>query len=116
MVKAGFPYSALVRFQKATALSWNTIADLIQIPIRTMARRQTQGRLRPDESDRLLRASTLFEKAVELFEGDAKAATRWLQAPQRAFGGQIPLDLASTEIGTRQVEHLIGRLEHGVFT
>jgi putative toxin-antitoxin system antitoxin component (TIGR02293 family) len=116
LVKAGFPYSTLVRFQKATSLSWEKIADFVQIPSRTIARRQSQGRLRPDESDRVLRASSVFEKTVDLFEGNVEAATHWLQAPQRAFGGETPLDLASTEIGARQVEDLIGRLEHGVFT
>jgi putative toxin-antitoxin system antitoxin component (TIGR02293 family) len=116
LVKAGFSYNTLVRFQKATALSWEKIAEFVQIPQRTIARRQSEGRLRPDESDRVLRAATVFEKVVGLFEGNADAARQWLQNPQRAFGGETPLNLASTEIGARQVEDLIGRLEHGVFT
>jgi putative toxin-antitoxin system antitoxin component (TIGR02293 family) len=54
--------------------------------------------------------------AVELFEGDVKAAKKWLQTPQRALGGAVPLEFASTEAGAKEVENLIGRLEHGVFT
>ena len=64
-----------------------------------------------DETD-----STMLDKAVKLFEGDVKGAKRWLRAPKLALGGKTPLDLASTETGARQVEDLIGRLEHGVFT
>jgi uncharacterized protein (DUF2384 family) len=32
-----------------------------------------------------------------------------------AFHGECPLDFADTEIGAREVEVLLGRIEHGVF-
>jgi putative toxin-antitoxin system antitoxin component (TIGR02293 family) len=49
-----------------------------------------------------------------LFEGDANAARQWLTAPQPALGGSTPGDYAATELGAREVENLIGRLEHGI--
>lgn len=116
MVRHGFPFSRLARFQKATNLSWDKIASFVAIPQRTLTRRQSQGKLQPDESDRLWRASAIFDRALDLFEGDADAARQWLQTPQPALAGETPLALASTDIGARQVENLIGRLEHGVFS
>jgi putative toxin-antitoxin system antitoxin component (TIGR02293 family) len=116
LVNAGFPFSRLTKFQHATALSWERLARWVGIPQRTLTRRQSEGKLRPDESDRLWRASTLFDMAVDLFEGDVAAARRWLLAPQAVLGGQIPLEIATTDVGAREVENLIGRLEHGVFT
>jgi putative toxin-antitoxin system antitoxin component (TIGR02293 family) len=115
-VRKGFPYGALVRFHRESGLPVGTIADLVQLPQRTLMRRKAGGRLRPDESERLLRVSGVFEKAVELFEGDADAARRWLTTPSGELGNQAPLQFARTEIGARDVEDLIGRLEHGVFT
>ena len=115
-VRKGFAYSALVRFQKASSLPVGTIADLVGIPQRTLMRRKAKGRLLPDESERLLRVSGVFEQAVELFEGDVDAARRWLTTPHKELGNHAPLDFARTEIGAREVEDLIGRLEHGVFT
>ena len=115
LVQHGFPFSRLASFQKATQFPWDTIARLVAIPPRTIARRQSQGRLRPDESDRVWRAAALFDRTVDLFEGDVAAARRWLQAPQAGLGGQTPLDFASTEVGAREVERLLGRLEDGVF-
>jgi hypothetical protein len=38
-------------------------------------------------------------------------ATLWA-----ALGGAVPLAVARTELGALEVERLIGRLEHGVFT
>jgi putative toxin-antitoxin system antitoxin component (TIGR02293 family) len=56
-----------------------------------------------------------FDKAVGLFEGDVAAARAWLETPSKALGSETPLAAVETEIGAREVEDLIGRLEHGVF-
>jgi putative toxin-antitoxin system antitoxin component (TIGR02293 family) len=58
----------------------------------------------------------VLRKAVELFEGDRAGAMKWLQMPQPALEGLKPLDVAKLAGGAGQVEDLIGRLEHGVFT
>lgn len=114
-VRAGFPYKSLSKLQKDTQLPWAAISRFVAIPPRTLARRQTQGRLRPDESGRVLRARVIFDLALQLFEGDADAARKWLQTPQIALCGETPLDFSSTDLGAREVEKIIGRLEHGVF-
>lgn len=114
-MKRGLSYRTFERFRLNTSLSFERVADLIDIPRRTMTRRKGEGRFLPDESDRLLRASRLFGKTLELFEGDRDAATEWLTTTQPALGGTIPLDLARTELGAREVEQLVGRLDHGVF-
>jgi putative toxin-antitoxin system antitoxin component (TIGR02293 family) len=114
-VKKGLSYRTFERFRRNTSLSFERVTNLIDVPRRTMTRRKREGRLLPDESDRLLRAARLFGKTLELFEGDRDAATEWLTTPQPALGGTIPLDLARTEVGAQEVERLVGRLEHGVF-
>jgi putative toxin-antitoxin system antitoxin component (TIGR02293 family) len=114
-VKKGLRYRAFERFRRNTSLSFERVSGLIDIPRRTMTRRKRDGRFLPEESDRLLRASRLFGKTLELFEGDRDAATEWLTTAQPALGGTIPLDLARTDVGTREVERLVGRLEHGIF-
>jgi len=113
-VRAGFAFSRLEKLQKATSLSWEKLARFVSIPQRTRARRQAGGRLTPDESDRVLRASRVFDLAVDLFEGDVAAARQWLQTPQPGLGGEIPIEFASTEVGAREVENLIACLEYGV--
>lgn len=114
-VEAGLPYRAVEHLQKNLDLPIARLAQVVDIRPRTLSRRKEEGRLAPDESDRLLRASRVFGKALELFEDDTEAARRWLGQPQRALGGAVPLDLLRSELGAREVEDLIGRLEHGVF-
>lgn len=115
-VEKGLPFRVVERLRRNMALTIGELAELIQVPTRTLSRRKEEGRLQPDESDRALRASRLFGRTLELFEGDATAARAWLSSVQPALGGAVPLSVAKTEIGAREVEHLIGRLEHGVFS
>jgi putative toxin-antitoxin system antitoxin component (TIGR02293 family) len=115
-LKAGLPYSALPKLAQASGLAVPEIARLADIPLRTLSRRKTQGKLQPAESERLLRLSNVFARALELFENDAEAATRWLTTPKKGLAGESPLEFATTEVGAREVEELLGRLEHGVYS
>jgi putative toxin-antitoxin system antitoxin component (TIGR02293 family) len=113
-VHRGLSVHALTRFAAAAGLSPEDAAALIHLAPRTLARRRAAGHLAADESDRLLRAARTLALALDLFEGDADAAKRWLDAPQRALGGEAPRIFAMSDVGAREVERLAGRLEHGV--
>lgn len=114
-IEQGFDYGCVNAFVDATGLSVKKVAELTHIAPRTLTRRQAERRFTPEESERLLRISRVFDQAVDLFEGDVDRARAWLERPQPALGGRVPLEFASTEVGAREVEMLIGRLEHGVF-
>jgi len=115
-VERGFSFKTLHALESQSGLPGPALAGLAGIPERTLARRKSAGKFTPEESERLLRLSTVFEMAVDLFEGDNAAALRWLTAPRKALEGNTPLAYARTELGAREVENLIGRLEHGVFS
>jgi len=113
-VASGLSYSALERLRRAVDLPMSQLAELIRVPTRTLARRKESGRLEPEESDRLLRLSRIVGLTLRLFEGDLSETRRWLSAPHASLGDDAPLAMATTEVGAREVEHLIGRLEHGI--
>ena len=113
-VRKALGYSTFARFQRNTGLPATAIAELIQVPARTLTRRKAEGRFAPEESDRLVRASRVFGRTMELFEGDSQAARIWLTGAQPALGGRVPIEFARTEVGAGEVESLIGRLEHGI--
>jgi putative toxin-antitoxin system antitoxin component (TIGR02293 family) len=113
-VERGFSFKTLCTLESRSGLPGAALAGLVGIPERTLARRKSKGKFTPEESERLLRLGTVFEQSVELFEGDRAAALRWLTAPRKALEGKTPLAYARTELGAREVEDLIGRLEHGV--
>lgn len=115
-IDRGLPYRSLERLQTQTGLAMETVATTIGISARTLARRKITKKLSATESDRLLSLSRIFSLALGLFEGNREKAIRWLANENRALGANSPLMMAKTEAGSREVEDLIGRLEHGVFT
>lgn len=115
-IKKGLPWSAFERLQKNSGLPSEQLLDLLQIPRRTLARRKAGGRFTPEESDRMVRLARVYARALDFFEGDAIAATRWLTDAQYAFGGVTPIEMTRTDVGAQEVERLLGQLEHGVFS
>ncbi|HEY7894884.1 MAG TPA: antitoxin Xre/MbcA/ParS toxin-binding domain-containing protein [Gemmatimonadaceae bacterium] len=115
-IRRGLSYSAFERFQRNTDLPYRVLAQAVEIPERTLARRKESGRFQPEETDRLVRISRIVARAIELFEGSADAARNWLTHPVVALGGRTPIEFASTDVGAIEVESLIGRLAHGIPT
>ena len=116
-VKAGLPLSEFDALRELLDLTVEDLAGRIGISIATLSRRRrTAEPLDPGHSDRLLRYARLLRVATQLYNGDESAARSWLRKPARALAGETPLDHADTEMGAREVEDLVGRLEHGVYT
>ena len=116
-VRAGLPMAEFDALRDLLGLTVESLADRIGMSIATLSRRRHSGApLDAGVSDRLLRYARLFRLATELHDGDEDAARDWLRKPARALDGETPLDHADTETGAREVEDLIGRLEHGVYT
>jgi len=111
-IESGLPRAAFDRLQQALGLPRQEVAEAVMIPIRTLNRR---NQLLSPEADRVLRFAFLFQRALEVL-GDMDHAREWLAKPKRALGGVTPVQTARTELGARQVEQLLGRIEHGVFS
>jgi putative toxin-antitoxin system antitoxin component (TIGR02293 family) len=90
-IEPGFSFGALLRLEANSELSLALLASVIGIPERTLARRKAVGKLKRDESERLLRISNLFERCVELFGGDVTAAVNWLTATKKTLNRETPL-------------------------
>lgn len=114
-IRKGLPmaeFRALAEWLKVTD---EELAPLLGISRATFHRRRKAGNLEPPESEKLIRFARLLTRATEVLEEEG-AARDWLKTPAVAFGGESPLSFADTEIGAREVEYLLGRLEHGVFS
>jgi putative toxin-antitoxin system antitoxin component (TIGR02293 family) len=111
-VKAGLPYASLEALIDKFGLAREEAAAALHLPQRTIARRKKEQKLQADESDRLLRLARVSAQAAATLGSDEKVV-RWLRRPNRALGKRAPLDLIDSDIGTRQVEEVLGRIEHG---
>jgi len=114
-IKAGLPMRSFEHLGREIALSTSSLAEVAGISPRTLARRREQGRLTPAESERVCRLAFLFEKATQVL-GAGDEARRWFTTSKTALKGRSPIEYSDTEVGAREVEDLLGRLEHGVFS
>jgi len=114
-IQKGLRFSELETLQNSIDLPFERLAAKLAISRSTLQRRKAAGRLSPDESDKVMRRSRLLEHATNVF-GDIERARAWLKFPQRGLGGAIPLDYAETEVGAREVDNLLGRIEYSVYT
>ena len=113
--RAGLPYAALEAVAKRYEIPLATLARVIDLPARTLARRKKERRLSASESDRLVRVARVTAATEDVLD-DRRKAGRWLQKPNRALGGAIPMDLLSSDLGADQVETILGRIDYGVYS
>lgn len=110
--KSGLPYASLEAVIVKLRLGREEAAAVLHLPQRTIARRKKEQRLQADESDRVLRLARIGAQASATL-GNEEKATRWLRRPNRALGNRTPLELLDNDIGSRQVEEILARMEHG---
>lgn len=113
-LKDGLPFSELEELRDQIDLPMDRLAAHLGISRATLHRRKVSGRLETGESDRVVRYARLLGLAATTMESLA-AARAWLAAPQVGLGGETPLSYAETEVGAREVEDLLGRIEYGVY-
>jgi len=114
-IQKGLRFTELETLQHSLDMPFEQLAAKLSISRSTLQRRKHAGRLSPDESNKVVRFSQLLEHATDVF-GDIEKARAWLKFPQHGLGGAVPLDYAETEIGAREVDNLLGRIDYGVYS
>jgi len=113
LVEAGLPVASLTQVVRRLARSESAAADLKYrlVPKATLHRRRL--RLSTEESERLERLARITALAEWVWE-DAELANEFLTSAQPQLGGERPVDLARSDLGARQVEELLLKLEYAL--
>ena len=83
------------------------------IPERTFNRRLAKNEpLKTSEADAIGRLLRVTEAAERTF-GNADFARKYLSLPNPALKGRIPIEIAETDAGAREVEDALSRFAHG---
>lgn len=116
LVRKGLPAGSVTALAEKLHLGHNVLSRKLGIPQRTLTRRLSQASLlTPAESDRTFRIARVYAHAVEMI-GDEDKAIEWMSTPNRALGGERPLDQLDTDMGARMVEDVLGRIAYGVYS
>jgi len=116
LVRQGLPAASVRLLAERLDMGSSALSRKLGIPQRTLSRRMShRSRLTAAESGRTVRLARVYAGAVEMI-GEERKAVEWLQTENRALGGERPLDKLDTDVGTREVEDLLGRIAYGVYS
>jgi putative toxin-antitoxin system antitoxin component (TIGR02293 family) len=116
LIRKGLPSGSLIVLGEKLDLKHATLSEKLGIPQRTFTRRLSRhSRLTAAESDRTVRLARVYATAVEMI-GNADKAALWLRTPNRALGGEVPIDQLDTDLGVKEVENILGRIAYGVYS
>lgn len=112
-VETGLPLASLGIVVRRVAGEGRQATELTHrvVPKTTLQRRH--DRLSPDESQRLERLARLTALAERVWD-DPEPAHEFLVSSQPQLGGERPVDLIRTDLGTRLVEDLLWSLEYSL--
>jgi putative toxin-antitoxin system antitoxin component (TIGR02293 family) len=115
-VRTEVTYVSLEKLRQRLALSRERFASVIGVSDRTLSRHGSRARrVGPAVAERSFRVARIQALAEYVLE-DAQAGQEWLDHPQPGLGGRIPREVLASEFGAREVEDLLNRIEHGVYT
>jgi putative toxin-antitoxin system antitoxin component (TIGR02293 family) len=111
-VEDGLPLAALEHVARRAAGREGDTATIKHaiVPRTTLARRT---RLTPREGERLERLARIIAMARRAWD-DAALAHEFLHESQPQLGGERPIDLARSDLGVREVELLLMKLEYAL--
>jgi putative toxin-antitoxin system antitoxin component (TIGR02293 family) len=116
LVRRGLPATSIAALADRLHVTSAALSRTLGIPQRTLTRRLSQASLlTPAESDRTVRMARLYTCAIEML-GDEARAVAWFTTPNRALGGEKPLDQLDTDTGARTVEDILGRIAYGIYS
>ena len=112
IIKKGLPFSSFEILCKQLGVSQKEMASIVNISPRTLSRRKKEGRLKFIESDKIFYIAIVIETANRVL-GGMDESKRWFHTPVKSLGFRTPLEYCEYFIGLREVENVLGRIEHG---
>lgn len=113
--RQGLPKEHLFAVAALYNVSLEELSSWLHSSYRNLQRKPDDEPLDAPKSERLLELTLLAQRGEEVL-GSGRAFQQWLRAPLLALGQQAPMALLGSSLGIQQLQHVLGRLEWGVFS
>ncbi|GEP94527.1 hypothetical protein CCY01nite_07870 [Chitinophaga cymbidii] len=104
----------LVELKDVICLSYQEIAELLDLTDRTLYLKKSGEVFSVSVSDHLYSLAYLYSSVYRAFMNKARA-DKWMRRPSKAFRNKTPLALCNTNIGMLAVEEELKRLKMGIY-
>lgn len=112
-VEKGLPSAAVAELQKELAeLGVPKPSEYVDV-IASRATRARRDTLTTEQGERFVRIAGVLARALDVWE-DEKGAADFLVSPHPLLDGDTPIDRARSELGARQVDDLLTKLDLGL--
>ncbi|MEZ0607096.1 antitoxin Xre/MbcA/ParS toxin-binding domain-containing protein [Fibrella sp. WM1] len=115
VVREGLPIASVEFLRHNFGLTNKQMSTFLAISESTYQRRlRAQSTLTPDETEKAISLSELYEKGMEVFE-NKDDLEQWFNAPVQNLQNRKPIDLLDTMLGRAQVMTVLNALLHGIY-
>ena len=111
----GIQKQSLIRLAEVMEVPMKDMATLLNISYKTLGRKKLTDTLDILSSSLSIEIAATISKGLSVFE-DTSKLNRWLQKENRALQGKKPIDFLNTPTGIKMINHLLARIEEGIYT
>lgn len=116
LVKEGIPKLAVENLAQMMRLSnLNFVENYLGISYRTFRRLADTDSLSSLESERVVLLAKLYQKGIEVFDGEVDDFFKWWEVPCPGLGDKTPKELSSNLIGVDMILAQLNRMEYGIY-
>ncbi len=111
----GISKQSFEHFKQRAKLDYNQTAELLSVARNTLINKKGTETFDTSISEKLISLSEVYTHGFNVF-GDENAFISWLKTPNTALGMITPFSLLKTQYGRQEVQHVLGRIEWGVYS
>lgn len=115
VVREGVSKKDLEILKLKANMDYTSMAKVLSVTRATLINKKGSERFNASLSERIVSLADLYSFGFEVFE-DETLFNQWMQNPNRALGGEIPLDVIDNQFGREEVKNVIGRISYGVYS
>ena len=115
VVREGVSKKDLEILKAKTNMDYTSLAKALSVTRATLINKKGSERFNPSLSERIVSLADIYSFGFEIFEDEA-LFNQWMQKPNKALGGEIPLDVIDNQFGREEVKNVIGRIAYGVYS
>ena len=115
VIREGVSKKDLEILKAKSEMDYTTLAKALSVTRATLINKKRDERFNSGLSEKILGLADLYSFGFEVFE-DESAFNQWMQKPNKALGGEIPLDLIDNQFGREEVKNVLGRIAYGVYS
>lgn len=115
VIREGVSKKDLELLKSKTKMDYTSLAKALSVTRATLINKKRSERFNASLSEKIVDLADLYSFGFEVFEEEDRF-NQWMQKPNKALGGEIPLNVIDNQFGREEVKNVIGRIAYGVYS